>query len=632
MKLGSTLPYRLFVLAFLGFFGMAMQVSEASELKQLEAAKKSLAQALQKYTEQHPDVLSIRRQISRLEKYLAENPPKIPAKATPKPNPRAASVQKKPAAKTSAQQPKPPELPAIGKPGQTGINAKAIAQWDVVPFQTINKPFQIGVVAFHMAGINRVEFSINGGPKSTVTSPKLNPRTKVKEYSLTVDPSRYKDGEVSVSATAHPNIGVPRKLEALRLYANSRGSLIAKSIYVSTKGNNKSGDGSKSKPYRTIARGIITASRGGTVVLMDHGWYSLAGSARRKDRVKQWITIRGAKGLDRDKIILGHKDGLNLVRLGSNLLQFQNLSIDLANVLQIYPESRQVYWFDNVRWFDSIGWTKIVPRGKTLQPIRTSRDSGGYFVTDSKCENSTFCFLDANLVRNVYIEKVSGDVLQNSRLVLNARIHDVDGDVKSHHTDLLQYFGQFENLIVYGVLATGVKNTQNIFLDHHKSSFTNSAFINIAVENLTSDPPFSQLNSSHDHVLFMHLSTPRQSWVFRDDFKGGKQFRARNVIFANNIFRSLRRGKHGNRGVPSGVVVTDSHFTKGPLLGRNGSVGDLKIVPVAGWNIDYEGGAKSKISSSGKRLPAISINNWKYGNVQKPNRGAFPVQPLDDRK
>ena len=70
-------------------------------------------------------------------------------------------------------------------------------------------------------------------------------------------------------------------------------------------------------------------------------------------------------------------------------------------------------------------------------------------MTKSRCENAVYCFIDAEMVRNSHIEKVSGDALQNSRLVLNSTLHNIDDEALSgHHTDMLQYFGHHENVVV----------------------------------------------------------------------------------------------------------------------------------------------------------------------------------------
>src|SRR6185436_2472821 len=63
-----------------------------------------------------------------------------------------------------------------------GSDAKAIARWDVVPYQTFDTTLNIGVVAFHINDIAKVAFSVNGGPWTDVSQMTLNPETNVVEY------------------------------------------------------------------------------------------------------------------------------------------------------------------------------------------------------------------------------------------------------------------------------------------------------------------------------------------------------------------------------------------------------------------------------------------------------------------
>jgi hypothetical protein len=68
-----------------------------------------------------------------------------------------------------------PQPPAIGTPSDWAFDAKAIARWTTVPRSEYTSIFSVGVVAFHVNGINRVDFSVNGGAWKSVYEPKLNP-------------------------------------------------------------------------------------------------------------------------------------------------------------------------------------------------------------------------------------------------------------------------------------------------------------------------------------------------------------------------------------------------------------------------------------------------------------------------
>ena len=247
-------------------------------------------------------------------------------------------------------------------------------------------------------------------------------------------------------------------------------------------------------------------------------------------------------------------------------------------------------------------------------------------MTGSSVENTLYGFVDAKMVRNSRLKKISGDALQNSKLVVNVYVENMNGSILEHHSDLLQYFGHFENVIVMNVFASKIRNVQNIFLDHYKSSFTDVAFVNIAVENLNGNPPFSQLNAKHNHVLFFHVSTPMQQWVIRDDFDGEAKFEAHNVVIANSIFYKMARGNYHAVGVPEGIKMESNHFVTGSRHGNNATSGRVDISFEDAYVFDYIGPDSAKIGESGKLIPKLHIPTWKYGSENLPNRGAFPIK------
>lgn len=118
-----------------------------------------------------------------------------------------------------------------------GYDATVIGRWDVVPLQDVSAPLKIGVVAFHIAGIHHVGFSLEGGPEVQATQMNYNPDTQVYEYFATFDPSLVgSDRSVEIRAVIYPNVGIARVLQdstgrdlgekSLRLYANAGGSLL----------------------------------------------------------------------------------------------------------------------------------------------------------------------------------------------------------------------------------------------------------------------------------------------------------------------------------------------------------------------------------------------------------------------
>lgn len=108
------------------------------------------------------------------------------------------------------------ELEQLGEPGDFGYDAKAMARWDVVPYQTFDGDFNVGVVAFHINYIDRVEFSVNGGPWLPVYTMSMNSQINVVEYWATLRASDFTDGPLELRAVAYPKVGIPRVLDSLR--------------------------------------------------------------------------------------------------------------------------------------------------------------------------------------------------------------------------------------------------------------------------------------------------------------------------------------------------------------------------------------------------------------------------------
>ncbi|MFG0293266.1 MAG: hypothetical protein ACF8MJ_08960 [Phycisphaerales bacterium JB050] len=518
----------------------------------------------------------------------------------------------------------------IGQPSDLGYDAKAIARWDVVPFQTFDEAFDIGVVAFHMNGIQRVDFAVDGGSWVSVNAPEYNARTGVMEYTVRLEPALFEDGPIEVRAIAYPVVGEPRVLDSLELFANPDGSLTGQTVYVSHDGTDAADAGSQENPFKTIAYAVNRVGMGGEVILLDPGFYSLDGSAPAMQSNERWITIRGRDGLDRDDVVLGLLGERRSVRLKADLLRFTNLTIDFANISQYYPETGQHVCFDNARWTDSNGWEHEYD-GTHLVPIRSQLHCK-YYAIDSIAENMTHGFVQAAVTRNIMARQISGDAFFNNGLTVNCSVELLDGRVKDYHTDLIQLYTDETNIIFYGVQASQVFESQNIFLNalNNGSSIRDVAFVNIAVDNEVNDIVKSQLNSPHDHVLFIHIAMPGQGLVFRDDLDGWRKFTASNVLVSNSIFGQMGRGVFQWDGLPSGVLAENNHFVTGAVRGIYPSDGpvDLYFLPEDSTQFTYGGGALGSLTASGVVWLNLPVADWDFGTPSNPNRGAFPFSAV----
>jgi len=442
-------------------------------------------------------------------------------------------------------------LPEDQRPA--GWDAKAIARWDVVPYQTFDGDFNVGVVAFHMNGIDRVEFSVNGGPWLPVYRMTRNVQTAnhsdigvqtdgIVEYWATLRAADFADGPVEIRAIAWPTVGLPRLLagsdlkvdngeHSMLLYANAGGSFVEPDpVYVSLNGSDDN-DGTRERPFATLTKAFFVVPDGGTIILLEAGDhpapYRPYGHWNRP--MTRWVTVRPDEGLEGDVTIVPSSESRR-VQPAVGLVRWQDVAFDWGTLDVYYGYGSA--WFDRVRWDDSLGWEH--QRGEAVH-YQTP-----YYVTGSVAYNASYGFVRSRLVRNSHVERISGDAYQQSRFVVNSTARNVDGRVTDQHTDLYQMWGQADNLIIYGLTATELYATQAIFLEpslEHRAeteSLSNSAFVDITVANMGSvHPPFSQLmGAPYEHVLFQNLRLPDQQLLIRDS-NGAHRLAGKCVVFQN---------------------------------------------------------------------------------------------------
>ncbi|MEJ2033303.1 MAG: hypothetical protein P8Y63_09750 [Deltaproteobacteria bacterium] len=312
----------------------------------------------------------------------------------------------------------------------------------------------------------------------------------------------------------------------------------------------------------------------GTIVLLEEGMYILQDFVKANCplSIDNYITIKSADGLDKNDVIIG-RETRDRVVMHTSKVHWKGVTIDFKNITQIYNDTGP-QWFDNCRWFSSDGWT--VRPSVVLPPMR-----GEYYATDSLAEDMIYGFTQANLVRDGVLQKISGDVLQNSKVVINTRIYDIDGNILPQsiwHTDIYQLWGETDNIILLNITAERTKNTVQTFYLRPTTSITDGnpqvALSNMAVINcefynypLSTDtdpnygaPPYTQFTTKFEHILFRNVKIPWQQIWFRTDTTGPQRWNASDIIFENCLlhYRTYRKyvtddGDSYYVGPPSGV-------------------------------------------------------------------------------
>lgn len=369
------------------------------------------------------------------------------------------------------------------RPGNSDVGQQdtAIARWDVVPYQTLTTKTNVGVVAFHVNGILRVDFSANGGNWVSVKKPTLNPQTGVVEYWAQINPAKYPDGPIEVRAVAVPRIGVPRVLDSLYLNTNAKGTLPSNERYVGTNGNDETGNGTITNPFRTILRAARsiqdqqgTNADGGVINLLagsyDYGRDAWWLDTRTQNR---FLTIRPAPGVERSEVRLvapGGGAGIN-----TKLVHIQNVTIAPTSggtvLIANYP-AEDYLWLDNC---ELIGIGRAT--GSNWQAGWT-----GFYATDCYAGNHRDGIQGATLLRDVLVENIGSDAFSNSLCVINCTARNIDHRGTSLHPDVYQFYGADNNVILYGLNATENIYGQGLFAGAN-IGLRDIAFVNCNINN-----------------------------------------------------------------------------------------------------------------------------------------------------
>ena len=434
--------------------------------------------------------------------------------------------------------------------------AKPIAHWDTVQFLDIAEQQVFGVAAFHIAGINRVEFSLDGGDWVSVTSVSTNPDTGVPAYLIRVDSDDLSNGRHELRAIVYPNRGDARVLQgenvdgklddqiSLFIWKNP---VSAGTFYVSPTGSDLTGDGSSGNPYKTIVNAIIggIGSSGtyetATIKLMtgDHnyGFISANGDAlsSRPSTAQctgSWLTIEPADGasvslsscyLDFDRgyaadLLLGHTRYRNIP-------MFMTRLDDQERTWQVFVNDPDLSEKQAV-CFDSCQITGDPDYWLAIDKICTGDFTYSAIVSCDISQVPRPCTF-FHLVRDCNVDFSSEDVFSQSRFVVNTinkrntRVVNRDPieGANTFHNDFAQFQTTnsslgFDNFLFLNVIGI---DQANCFLRLQEVSqvvngvkvarpLSNFGFINVvyAPGTLESSPSSNseKISSSKNHIVF----------------------------------------------------------------------------------------------------------------------------------
>ncbi len=511
--------------------------------------------------------------------------------------PAAAAEEGPPAAANTA----PAENPKATRP---------VAAWDVVPYQVFEKPFNVGVVAFHETGC-KVEFTVVPGGKEDLAkrhvaeNPTLNEQTKVWEYWIALDPKSLPDGPVEVRAKVVPlGAGMTsRDLAPLPLYSSGGGSLkFGQPVWVDGANGDDAGDGAEAKPLKTLKAAIKKAPDGGTIYLKAGKGYSpggLGGGLKRS----YWTVIAAAPGVARDDVELGPG------RPGTDKLCFRNVTLYSDppnrgyNTILSGEQGKTTVWVDNCKMYNKKGrWEGGgVAFGNRYVPyitggLTTEMDNGPGGV----------------LMRDHRIVRITSDAFTGVHTAVNCGVEDIDPDKTGAHPDFHQsYVGdptKFNHVILYN--CWGKRCVSQGFFGHN---LQDSAFVNCLFEKRDT-VMYSQYSGLMDHVLFIHITLPNQTWLWREGLK------ATNCHMIDCVIASMGQSKGVDA---SGVALDSSHFIKADTArGDHATAGDVEFVDPA--RQDYHQKPTSAAAKGGVALQCIPADmDGKRYDPKSPSRGCY---------
>lgn len=269
------------------------------------------------------------------------------------------------------------------------------------------------------------------------------------------------------------------------------------------------------------------------------------------------ITVRGAPGTDRDKVIVvGDGPGSGSIRPYC-VVTFEGVSFDFSTFSRFNGKG---FVFKNCRWFDSNlinaadpdhpATFDTVPESTTrLTPVSTP-----YVIEDSLIHDMLYAAVGADAVRRCEIRTIYGDVFLNSRIVEDCNVTDVRGEVLKHHTDIFQVDGplsgvRWRNIKINDVAKVRIFMLESVTASDEEYTYCEDWIVeNIKVDSGELGP--SMLMGGWKNAVFRNVFMPKVHLWLRGN--GPHPPSWEDVRFINCTFKP---GSIGDGPLPQGVTV-----------------------------------------------------------------------------
>jgi hypothetical protein len=532
----------------------------------------------------------------------------------------------------------------IGTQGAPGYDKTPITRWNIIPLQVVDEAFEVGVVAFHINGIEYVELSANGGPWVRVSQMTVNPRTGSREFWATLQTDAASADLIELRARVMPfETGTPVVLQhsvenaddyrAFGDFADGVHSIFlwgpaafstAQTRYVSVDGNDAN-PGNESMPFQTIGKALselkaLVGLERCEVIILTPGEYYGGSTATWTDG-DTWMTIRAADGLDPSDpetrvLIEGEATELHYMKPKASLVHWKNVAFDAETCHYLQSQEDEYAWFDGCFFFDSLGWG--TPRAHIILN-KNGSNRQGWSATNCDVYNKRDGFNGGQLVRNCHINGMTRDSFTNTRLVIDCSVEHFHRIVADEHCDLYQLFGslgdEMVNYICFGLRAWDLKEVQLIMLGKYPTR-RNLAVVDLAVDMEPHPNLKSNLNSIAEHWVLLNISIPEQQLIFKDaetNDPTNPPFTADDVLLANMTIAWMQRADFFADGIPNGVQFLNSHLGAQGNIDNNDagvsnlSVGELVLESTNGIDWVYSGLGVPLIHGTGLPIPGFLL-------------------------
>lgn len=484
----------------------------------------------------------------------------------------------------------------VGSAGAPGYGLSAIARWTTVPYQLVDVPLGIGLAARHLNGIDRVEFSANGGPWQVASARTFNASNDRTEYWVTLDPSLFaQEGPVEIRAIVYPlGAGQPIVLQGPHIAQNGAGTSLnelayqdyrslflhvdpsgtirtTRVAYVSPIGNNANDGASWATAKRTLYGGLQSLQArfgtqdGGQVICAAgiHDWECSPGS--RINAVHGMATFVADPSAPPESVILENDPSITGGSVGSNRIAIHGFKINQRPIDTTSASFPTLMWMH--RCVAETGDTNVAP----LWPA-AAQHQHGIFLTECTSRNSQHGFRDQyRLVRKCNVVNVGEDAFYHVLACFECSVEGVIRASELAHADIFQWTGLFRNLMVENVVAFNTSNVQTMFFSQSTGTdrFDNCYFGNILIGDTNTPVGGGQFISNANHVIFESI-TMDASMLFRAT-SGATPLTVTNVAVRDSVFRLLT-WQTGSGYPPATEAVTNCHNMAG-VVGANGTGG-----------------------------------------------------------